>query len=79
MLEHLLGEDWQTVPPDRGVFLDRTRRMHPDVCRFVSDVVYDGRLFGIPETARHGAALGSGGARRQSDGVAGGSRAGWRS
>jgi superfamily I DNA and/or RNA helicase len=43
VLEHLLGED-ATVPPERGLFLERTRRMHPDVCRFVSEVVYDGRL-----------------------------------
>ena len=28
VLEHLLGDD-ATIPPDRGVFLDRTRRMHP--------------------------------------------------
>jgi uncharacterized protein len=27
--------------------------MHPDVCRFVSDAVYDGRLKSIPETERH--------------------------
>ena len=39
-----------TVPRDRGVFLDRTWRMHPDVCAFVSrrDVrrpaARDGRL-----------------------------------
>jgi predicted RecB family nuclease len=43
VLEHLLGDD-ATVPPERGLFLERTRRMHPDVCRFVSEVVYDGRL-----------------------------------
>jgi uncharacterized protein len=43
VLEHLLGDN-ATVPPERGVFLERTRRMHPDVCRFVSEVVYDGRL-----------------------------------
>lgn len=41
VLEHLLGDD-ATVPPDRGLFLERTRRMHPDVCRFVSEVIYDG-------------------------------------
>ena len=34
VLEHLLG-DHPTVPPGMGIFLDRTRRMHPDVCRFV--------------------------------------------
>lgn len=43
VLEHLLG-DHATVPPERGIFLERTRRMHPDVCSFVSEVVYDGRL-----------------------------------
>lgn len=43
VLQHLLG-DASTVAPDRGVFLDRTWRMHPDVCRFVSDVMYDSRL-----------------------------------
>ncbi|HWY14726.1 MAG TPA: TM0106 family RecB-like putative nuclease [Rhizomicrobium sp.] len=42
-LEFALGER-ATVPPERGIFLDRTRRMHPDVCRFVSDAFYDGRL-----------------------------------
>src|SRR5204863_179368 len=42
-LEFLLA-DHATVPPERGVFLDVTRRMHPDVCRFISEAVYEGRL-----------------------------------
>jgi uncharacterized protein len=42
-LEALL-EDHATVPPERGIFLDVTRRMHPDVCRFISEAVYEGRL-----------------------------------
>jgi uncharacterized protein len=42
-LEHLLG-GLATVPPDRGIFLAFTWRMHPDICRFISDAVYDGRL-----------------------------------
>jgi uncharacterized protein len=42
-----------TVPPELGIFLGRSRRMHPDVCRFISDAIYDGRLESIPETARH--------------------------
>ena len=42
-LEHLL-EGHATVPADQGVFLPITRRMHPDLCRFVSDAVYEGRL-----------------------------------
>ena len=40
VLEHLLG-DAATIPPDRGLFLEHTRRMHPDVCRFISEVVYE--------------------------------------
>ena len=31
VLEHLLG-DRQTIPPDEGIFLEQTFRMHPDVC-----------------------------------------------
>jgi predicted RecB family nuclease len=50
VLEHLLGEHG-TIPPDRGIFLDHTRRMHPDVCKFVSEVVYESRLHAIPECA----------------------------
>ena len=44
VLQHVLGEGVATVPPDRGVFLTETRRMHPDVCRFISEQIYDGRL-----------------------------------
>jgi predicted RecB family nuclease len=43
VLEHLLG-DRQTIPPEEGVFLERTFRLHPDVCDFVSDLMYDERL-----------------------------------
>jgi hypothetical protein len=32
-----------------GIFLDHTRRMHPDVCDFVSHAVYQGRLSAIDE------------------------------
>jgi predicted RecB family nuclease len=59
VLEHLLGPH-QTVPPEQGIFLDRTRRMHPDVCRFVSEIVYDGRLVGLPELANQTTAFGTG-------------------
>src|SRR5439155_16885262 len=48
VLEHLLGDE-ATIPPERGLFLDLTRRMHPDVCGFISDVVYAGRLTSIAE------------------------------
>lgn len=42
-LEYLLAGH-NTVPADRGIFLPVSRRMHPDVCRFISDIVYEGRL-----------------------------------
>jgi uncharacterized protein len=42
-LQHLL-EDHATVPANRGVFLSKTRRMHPDLCSFISAAVYDRRL-----------------------------------
>lgn len=42
-LQHLLG-DHSTVPADRGVFLSETRRMHPDLCAFISAAVYERRL-----------------------------------
>ncbi len=37
-----------TIPPERGIFLAETWRMHPDVCRFISDAVYDSRLQSAP-------------------------------
>ncbi|MDP9280022.1 MAG: TM0106 family RecB-like putative nuclease [Gemmatimonadota bacterium] len=51
VLEHLLGEA-ATIPPERGVFLERTWRMHPAVCSFVSEVVYDNRLEPAPGRER---------------------------
>ena len=42
-LEHLLaGAD--TIAPDRGVLLTESWRMHPAICRFVSERSYQGRL-----------------------------------
>ncbi|HWS70717.1 MAG TPA: ATP-binding protein, partial [Thermoanaerobaculia bacterium] len=51
VLEHLLGKH-ATVPSDRGIFLEESWRMHPDVCEFVSDVVYESRLHSAAECAR---------------------------
>ncbi len=53
VLEHLLG-DQHTVPPDRGVFLDISYRMHPAICAFISRTVYDGRLRSAPATTANG-------------------------
>ncbi len=55
VLEHLLAGA-STVAPDRGIFLARSFRMHPDVCRFVSDLSYDGRLESAPERDRQSVA-----------------------
>jgi len=49
-LEYLL-DGRATIPPERGIFLKTTWRMHPDVCRFISDAVYDGRLEPEPQNA----------------------------
>jgi uncharacterized protein len=49
VLEHLLGEA-HTVAPDRGVFLDVSFRMHPAICAFISNRVYDDRLHAAPQT-----------------------------
>jgi uncharacterized protein len=42
-LEFLLAGK-HTVAPDRGIFLGISYRMHPSICKFISDTVYDGRL-----------------------------------
>jgi len=42
-LDYLLKGD-ATVPEDRGIFLNTTWRLHPDICGFISQAVYDGRL-----------------------------------
>lgn len=39
-----LVDGHNTLPPERGYFLDRSFRMHPEVCRAVSRLSYDGRL-----------------------------------
>lgn len=51
VLEHLLGES-QTVDAAHGIFLEKTYRLHPDVCEFVSDLMYDGRLSPAPGRER---------------------------
>jgi uncharacterized protein len=46
VLEHLLGDD-DTVPPNRGVLLSASWRMHPAVSDFISKTMYDGRLSSV--------------------------------
>jgi superfamily I DNA and/or RNA helicase len=42
-LGHVLG-DRVTLGADQGLFLEETWRMHPDVCGFISETFYEGRL-----------------------------------
>ena len=39
-LERVLGNN-VTMPGDRGLFIESTRRMHPAVCAFTSEVFYE--------------------------------------
>ena len=43
VLTWLIGEA-ETIPPDRGVFLERTFRLHPEICDYISEEFYEGRL-----------------------------------
>ena len=49
-----------TIPPDRGLFLERTFRMHPDVAASSPETLYEGRLGAAPECARQSTAFGTG-------------------
>jgi predicted RecB family nuclease len=49
---HYYLEGHATVPPDLGVLLPTTWRLHPDICRFISDTAYDRRLKPNENTAR---------------------------
>ena len=49
-LSHLLNGR-ATIGEDQGIFLAETRRLHPDICAFTSEVFYDGRLVARPENA----------------------------
>jgi uncharacterized protein len=59
VLEHLLG-GMATIPGDRGVFLETTYRLHPDVCGFISEEFYEGRLSPDPVTSTRTTPFGTG-------------------
>jgi len=59
VLQHLLGPD-ATIPPDRGVFLETTYRLHPDICGYVSEEFYEGRLRPDPSTGDRTTPFGTG-------------------
>jgi uncharacterized protein len=59
VLQHLLGAD-ETVPPERGIFLERTWRLRPEICDFTSEAYYEGRLLPAEVSARRSLASGDG-------------------
>ena len=50
-LEYLL-QNHATIPPELGVFLDTSWRMHPEICDFISEAVYEKRLHAHRDTAK---------------------------
>jgi predicted RecB family nuclease len=50
-LGHLLNGR-ATIAAEQGIFLTETRRLHPDVCAFISELFYEGRLVARPENAQ---------------------------
>lgn len=40
------------VPADYGLFLGQSHRMHPAICRFISESIYKGRLSAVDDCAR---------------------------
>ena len=46
-LAHILG-DAATMPATQGLFLEKTWRLHPDLCAFTSEAFYDDRLEPMP-------------------------------
>jgi uncharacterized protein len=59
VLEHILGGH-ATLPEDQGVFISVSRRMHPDVCRFISNQIYEGRLSSHESCAQQNTQFGTG-------------------
>ncbi len=71
-LGHLLagagsGGPLEVIPPERGLFLDRTWRLHPSICGYTSEVFYASRLEPIEglerQELRTGTALAGAGIR----------------
>lgn len=47
-LEHILVDlklgETKTMPPSLGLFIDESKRLHPKICEFTSEIFYEGRL-----------------------------------
>ena len=49
--EYLL-EDQDTISSNKGIFIDKSRRLHPKLCKFTSENFYDGRLKNLDITEK---------------------------
>lgn len=54
-LAHLLGKDHAVMPDHLGLFMERTWRLHPDICDYTSEVFYEGQL--LPEPGNEAQSL----------------------
>ena len=43
-LDHILAGA-HTIPADKGLFLEETWRLHPEICAYTSELFYDGKLY----------------------------------
>lgn len=59
VLQHLLADE-ATIPPDRGLFLERTFRLHPHICDYISEEFYEKRLVPDPVTLTRSTPFGTG-------------------
>ena len=41
--DHVLAGE-QTIPADRGLFLEESWRLHPAICAYTSELFYEGKL-----------------------------------
>jgi len=51
VLGHILANQ-KTIPPEQGLFIAQTRRLHPTICAFTSELFYEGKLSYIPGLER---------------------------
>jgi uncharacterized protein len=58
-LDHIL-RGRVTLPDQEGVFISETWRLHPDICSFISNEIYEGKLHPHPNCERQSTVAGTG-------------------
>ena len=59
-LYHVLDGE-ATIPADKGLFLAETRRLHPEIAKFTSEVYYEGKVASWPGLERQAILTANGG------------------